>query len=98
MTVRDLAKSRAVRTTIGLAAAATAGAVVKVRHGRRNNGPPAAAAPAAPKVEGYCVKERKKVPIQDAVQTVMKNGKPAIRGICPDCGSKIFRIGSLPVA
>jgi hypothetical protein len=25
----------------------------------------------------------------------MKNGRPAIQGTCPDCGTKIFRIGKL---
>jgi hypothetical protein len=23
----------------------------------------------------------------------MKNGKPAIQGVCPVCGTKMFRIG-----
>ena len=38
--------------------------------------------------EGYCVKERKKVEIKDAKQVTMKNGRPAIQGVCPDCGTK----------
>jgi hypothetical protein len=45
--------------------------------------------------EGYCVKERKKVEIKDAKQVTMKNGRPAIQGFCPDCGTKIFKIGKL---
>ena len=45
--------------------------------------------------EGYCVKERKKVEIKDAKQVTMKNGRPAIQGNCPDCGTKIFKIGKL---
>ncbi len=48
--------------------------------------------------EGYCVKERKKVEIKDAKQVTMKNGRPAIQGLCPDCGTKIFKIGKLGVA
>jgi hypothetical protein len=24
----------------------------------------------------------------------MKNGKPANQGVCPDCGTKIFKIGA----
>ena len=43
--------------------------------------------------QGYCVKERKKVEIKDAKQVTMKNGRPAIQGVCPDCGTKIFKIG-----
>ena len=42
--------------------------------------------------EGYCVKERKKVEIKDPKQVTMKNGRPAIQGVCPDCGTKIFKI------
>ena len=45
--------------------------------------------------EGYCVKERKKVEIQDPAQVTMKNGRPAIQGTCPDCGTKIFKIGKI---
>jgi hypothetical protein len=45
--------------------------------------------------EGYCVKERKKVEIQNAEQITMKNGRPAITGTCPDCGTKIFKIGKM---
>jgi len=45
--------------------------------------------------EGYCVKERKKVEIKDPQQTTMKNGRPAIQGTCPDCGTKIFKIGKM---
>jgi hypothetical protein len=44
---------------------------------------------------GYCVKERKKVEIVGPQQVTMKNGRPAIQGTCPDCGTKIFRIGKL---
>ena len=44
---------------------------------------------------GYCVKERKKVEIQNPAQVTMKNGRPAIQGTCPDCGTKIFKIGKL---
>jgi len=45
--------------------------------------------------EGYCVKERKKVEIQNPQQITMKNGRPAIQGTCPDCGTKIFKIGKM---
>jgi hypothetical protein len=26
-------------------------------------------------------------------QITMKNGRPATRGVCPECGTKMFRIG-----
>ncbi len=31
--------------------------------------------------------------IKDAKNIVMKNGKKAVQGVCPVCGTKIFRIG-----
>ncbi|MCE2508293.1 MAG: hypothetical protein J4G04_03200 [Nitrosopumilaceae archaeon] len=45
-------------------------------------------------VEGYCVKCKEKVTIKDAEQVIMKNGRPAVRGICPDSGTKVYRIGA----
>jgi hypothetical protein len=44
-------------------------------------------------VEGYCVKCRAKKEIKNAKQVTMKNGRPATEGQCPDCGTKIFKIG-----
>ena len=43
--------------------------------------------------EGYCVKCKSKREIKDAQDIVMKNGRPATQGICPECGTKIFKIG-----
>jgi hypothetical protein len=42
---------------------------------------------------GYCVKDKEKVEIKNATQITMKNGKPATQGVCPKCGTKVFRIG-----
>ncbi len=41
----------------------------------------------------YCMKCRKKVEIKDAKQITLKNGRPAMQGSCPNCGTKVFRIG-----
>jgi hypothetical protein len=43
--------------------------------------------------EGYCVKCRSKKEMQDAKAITMKNGKPATTGTCPDCSTKMFKIG-----
>ena len=43
--------------------------------------------------EGYCVKCKAKKDIKDPQDIVMKNGRPATQGTCPDCGTKIFKIG-----
>ena len=42
--------------------------------------------------EGYCVKCKAKKEIKDAQEITMKNGRPATQGLCPDCGTKIFKI------
>jgi hypothetical protein len=44
-------------------------------------------------LEGYCVKCRAKKEIKDAQQVTMKNGRPATKGVCPDCNTAIFKIG-----
>ncbi|MBS3956890.1 MAG: hypothetical protein KGZ40_05120 [Clostridiales bacterium] len=43
--------------------------------------------------EGYCVKCKSKREIRDAQEITMKNGRPATQGICPECNTKIFKIG-----
>ncbi len=44
-------------------------------------------------MEAYCVKCRAKREMRDTKSIVMKNGKPATQGVCPQCGTKMFRIG-----
>jgi RNase P subunit RPR2 len=44
-------------------------------------------------VEGYCVKCRAKREIQDPKKVTLKSGRPATKGTCPKCGTKMFRIG-----
>ena len=38
------------------------------------------------------MKCKKQVEIKNPVNTVMKNGMEAAKGVCPDCGTKVFRI------
>lgn len=45
-----------------------------------------------PMAEGYCVKCKAKKEIVDAVEEVMKNGRKAIKGKCPTCGTVMFKI------
>jgi hypothetical protein len=42
--------------------------------------------------EGYCVKCKAKREIADGVEEVMKNGRKAIKGKCPTCGTVMFKI------
>ena len=44
-------------------------------------------------MQAYCMKCRKKVDIKDPKSIVMKNKRPATQGVCPRCGTKVFRIG-----
>ena len=44
-------------------------------------------------MQAYCVKCRAKMEMKDAKAITMKNGKPATQGVCPTCGTKMFRIG-----
>ena len=44
-------------------------------------------------MQAYCMKCRAKVEIKNPKAITMKNGKPATQGVCPKCGTKVFRIG-----
>jgi RNase P subunit RPR2 len=44
-------------------------------------------------IQAYCTKCRAKRTMKDTKRITMKNGKPAIQGVCPVCGTKMFRIG-----
>ncbi len=41
---------------------------------------------------GRCMKCKGNVEIKDGKETVMKNGMKAMKGVCPDCGTSVFRI------
>ena len=43
--------------------------------------------------EVYCVKCKAKREAIDTKKVTMKNGKPALSGICEKCGTKVFKIG-----
>src|SRR6266568_1082220 len=48
-----------------------------------------------PSVEAYCVKCKNKRMLEGAHEVTMKNGRPAISGTCPVCGTTLYRIGRL---
>ena len=43
----------------------------------------------------YCMKCKRKVDIKNARQVTLKNNRPAVEGVCPACGTKVFRIGKM---
>ncbi len=45
-------------------------------------------------MEGYCVKCKSRREMKNAKAVTMKNGKPATEGVCPTCGTKMFKIGA----
>jgi len=44
-------------------------------------------------MQAYCMKCRAKREMKDTKHITMKNGRPATQGVCPVCGTKMFRIG-----
>ena len=40
----------------------------------------------------YCVKCKEKREMKDPHHITMKNGKPALQGLCPVCGTRLNRI------
>ncbi len=44
-------------------------------------------------MQAYCVKCRAKREIQNPRRMTLKNGRPATQGVCPVCGTKVYRIG-----
>ncbi|MEK7878965.1 MAG: DUF5679 domain-containing protein [candidate division NC10 bacterium] len=43
-------------------------------------------------MEAYCVKCKGKKEMKDAQKVKMKNGRDAMKGRCPDCGTGLYRI------
>lgn len=44
-------------------------------------------------MEAYCVKCKEKRVMKDPEEITMKNGRPATKGTCPVCSTKMFHIG-----
>jgi hypothetical protein len=44
-------------------------------------------------MQAYCFKCRVKREIKNPKRVTLKNGRPATRGTCPVCGTKLSRIG-----
>jgi RNase P subunit RPR2 len=41
----------------------------------------------------YCLKCRAKREMRNPQRVTLKNGRPATQGTCPNCGTKMYRIG-----
>jgi hypothetical protein len=45
-------------------------------------------------VEAYCVKCKAKREMNNPQDVTMKNGRPAVKGVCPVCGTGMYKIKS----
>ena len=43
-------------------------------------------------MDAYCVKCKTKREMKDAKEVKMKNGRKAMKGRCPTCGTGLYRI------
>jgi hypothetical protein len=43
-------------------------------------------------VQGYCLKEKKKVDIKNPEYMLNKKGRAVVRGACPSCGGSVYKI------
>ena len=44
-------------------------------------------------MEAYCMKCKEKRVFKDPQAVFTATGTPATKGVCPDCGTKMFRMG-----
>jgi len=42
--------------------------------------------------QAYCVKCKAKVDMKDEQKVQMKNGRPAMKGVCSKCGTGVYKI------
>jgi hypothetical protein len=42
--------------------------------------------------EAFCMKEKAKREMNGVSEVQMRNGRRALKGTCPSCGTKLFRI------
>ncbi len=47
-------------------------------------------------LEAYCMKCRVKRPVQNPVAEYNAAGRPVTRGVCPECGTALYRMGETP--
>ncbi|HEX4212010.1 MAG TPA: DUF5679 domain-containing protein [Candidatus Dormibacteraeota bacterium] len=44
-------------------------------------------------MEAWCLKCKSKVEVSNPEAVTFKNGKPAMKGSCPTCGTAVYKIG-----
>lgn len=58
--------------------------------------PPAGtqAASSSDAVTAFCLRQKKRVTLQNPEPVTLRNGRRALAGTCPECGARIVRMGS----
>ena len=46
-------------------------------------------------VQGYCMKCKKTVEMKNPKAAKMANGRDCVKGVCPVCGTNMFKIGKM---
>lgn len=46
-------------------------------------------------VKGRCMKCQDQREMKDPKQVKLKNGRDAVKGTCPKCGTKMFKMGKM---
>jgi len=59
-------------------------------------GPTSAPAGLGADASAYCVKCKERRPLSEAQAVFTARGVPAVRGVCPVCGTTLFRMGEAP--
>lgn len=49
-------------------------------------------------ITAYCMKCKAKRVVKDPREIIHSNGRAAVTGVCSACGTKIFRMGKMPIA
>ena len=44
-------------------------------------------------MKGYCMRCKGEREMKGQKPVVMRNGRPATEGMCPDCGTRLYRLG-----
>lgn len=86
-TARGLLTSRSLKTCDPAHCRITAPGAYLVRSFNQQNPKKMAAA-----VEAYCVKCKAKRNMKDPKENIMANGRKAMKGTCPTCGTGMFKI------
>ncbi len=68
----------------------------KTKQAASGPAPSEVSAPLTQPVQAYCMKCKALRPLADGRAIFMNNARPAAEGRCPECGTRLFKIGATP--